>query len=191
MKQCVSRDWHGVWSLSVSVKCSLNTIKLKQAPRYCCELAERWTVCYAFSNATDPKAKLFSSKPLLPMFFTSHLVARCRSLEAAQETSSLVPPPDTLRHTYAVTTSRRAHPANTSRIRPVLSATTSAVPLGPRCCSPRPLLPARLPASSLASLRTFSRAIIFPCKLGVFSAENLRTSHELLGLGLNAVAQPI
>lgn len=130
MKQCVSRDWHGVWSLSVSVKCSLNTIKLKQAPRYCCELAERWTVCYAFSNSTDPKAKLFSSKPLLPMFFTSHLVARCRSLEAAQETSSLVPPPE---HTQ---THLRGHHVTQSPSRQHLPDPARPV-RHHLCCAPR------------------------------------------------------
>lgn len=137
MKQCVSRDWHGVWSLSVSVKCSLNTIKLKQAPRYCCELAERWTVCYAFSNSTDPKAKLFSSKPLLPMFFTSHLVARCRSLEAAQETSSLVPPPE---HTQ---THLRGHHAEPIPPTPPGS--------GPSCPPPPLLCPSGLAAASCTS----------------------------------------
>lgn len=130
MKQCVSRDWHGVWSLSVSVKCSLNTIKLKQAPRYCCELAERWTVCYAFSNSTDPKAKLFSSKPLLPMFFTSHLVARCRSLEAAQETSILVPPPE---HTQ---THLRGHHVTQSPSRQHLPDPARPV-RHHLCCAPR------------------------------------------------------
>lgn len=93
MKHCVPWDWHSVWCLAVSIKCSLNTIELKQALHYCCELAKRWKGCYAFSNSTDPKPKLFSSKSLLLMFFTSHLVAQFRNLEAVQETSILCPPP--------------------------------------------------------------------------------------------------
>lgn len=164
--------------ISLNIKCSLNTIKLKQALHHCCELAKRWKVCYAFSNSTDPKAKLFSSKPLLLMFFTSHLVAQFRNLEAVQETSVLFPPPV---HTQTHLRSHRVMriPSHQHLLDPappprILSATTSAVPLRPHCCCPRPPLLACLPASSLASLCAFSRAIFFQCKL-VRSSSLLKT----------------
>lgn len=171
--------------ISLNIRCSLNTIKLKQALHHCCELAKRWNVCYAFSNSTDPKAKLFPSKPLLLMFFTSHLVAQFRNLEAVQETSVLFLPPV---HTQTHLRSHRVMriPSHQHLLDP---APPTPHPVRHHlCCAPQASL--LLPSTAAPRMSPCDH---LPMQTGqvIFSAENLRTSHELLRLGLNSLAQPI